>query len=72
MRKQRENISLGFSIPKKEGVLVEEKTGYQLIDVTKALLCELILDPELQARVKARLQRFQVAPIQEYPEVFFG
>ena len=73
MRKQRENISLGFSIPKKEGELVEEKTGHELINVTRALLTELVLDPELQERVKERLHRFQVAPIPEnVPEVFFG
>lgn len=73
VRKTKKNVSLGFSISQREGELIEEKTGHELINVTRALLTEVVLDPELQERVKERLHRFQVAPIPEnMPEVFFG
>ena len=73
MRKTKNKVSLGFTIPEKESELIEEKTGFEVIDVTRALLTEVVLDPKLQERVKERLHRFKVAPIPEnVPEVFFG
>ncbi len=55
--------SLGFSIPQTQDRYIEEKIGYGIIDVIRALLAEAMLDKKLQSKVSARLDSFKAIKV---------
>jgi hypothetical protein len=50
--------SLGFSIPRIQNIYLEEKIGYDIIDVIMALLAETMQDKRLQNKITARIESF--------------
>lgn len=55
--------SLEFSIPQIQNIYLEEKIGYDIIDVITALLAETMQDKRLQNKITARIESFNAIKI---------